>query len=1126
VLDDRAVGARLLGYWYDCVADEADALAAGERAAALPEFELAAVAAGRIPASVVNALPAQDPAAPLPVLVAVGRLSPKRRAVAPDGSEAFVPLWIPALLTRAGELRPDERRHPFLTRALLEPTAVAISIGRLDDAAEFYARKETALGSWRASWAWAMALWRAVVKEPLAQYVPAAWRFDAVARVVACESDGRSHAPLAIVDGARERIERASVLPLFERFAAGDASPADAAAEQSGHLGDEPLSADQRFALRRALALRDGDSLAIAAPPGTGAIALVRSLVASLVVDSVARAARPLDAVPPLVALLAPGNEEAARWVDASSRDDGGTASGHRRWIAQTDGYAVHLTAGDGEASPADRGHPKLPHRCAPSAEGGVADPVLAAERERSYLDSFALTYGHAAPSLDDALARLQAMTRDWRARLEADSRACERYAQLVPRGTDRATARARIAAPLDAAVGTAARELEAFDENRAHAARSAADSLQRYDGALSALAPRSLYERAFSWLASVEQHRRRRFAAALGVAPPADPKDFHSLQAWVEERRAIERARTIRADSKREALAQRLERAQAERAAALQAFDATANALDALAELAAAHGIELAQRAAAAEAPEELFDRLHRSEAFRCAARFWEGRRLRELARPDDARDSSGSERVLRRLRSIAMLHPVAVATLPALAAWYAADDAGTPLYAALDELVVVEAEQVDVARGALALPLAKRLLALGDPHGRDPLVQLEEARSRAKLHERFGDLAPWTHLQERGLLSYDRSAASLLRALPARVSLTAQRRGAPELVACCEELAHPGLHAIREAPARGSLPVLGYAHVRGRGEPRGASRVNEAEARIIVQFLIERREELLRTYPEAKCLADAVAILTPFAAQASFIAERLAEALRACHLRAEPDLAPRTPFRQGTAVPVVLYSHVLEPGEENALVDARPNLLALALLRASEHFVFFGDVRGLAQRPPDSPSGVLAKHLLASPANRLEGLPASFYGPDAELAAVDTLENHLALLDEALAGAAERLTIVSPLAGHGLPSDATLHRLPEIARRGIRVSIVSDCEIADGGVPLAASLRAHSIEWCVAGTIFASALAVDGSALYEGSFAWLGAPGPSRAGKGWLARGPGAARAADELRRYYASA
>ena len=167
-----------------------------------------------------------------------------------------------------------------------------------------------------------------------------------------------------------------------------------------------------------------------------------------------------------------------------------------------------------------------------------------------------------------------------------------------------------------------------------------------------------------------------------------------------------------------------------------------------------------------------------------------------------------------------------------------------------------------------------------------------------------------------------------------------------------------------------------------------------------------------------------------------------------------------------------------------------------------------------------------MLAKHLLASPANRLEGLPASFYGPDAELAAVDTLENHLALLDEALAGAAERLTIVSPLAGHGLPSDATLHRLPEIARRGIRVSIVSDCEIADGGVPLAASLRAHSIEWCVAGTIFASALAVDGSALYEGSFAWLGAPGPSRAGKGWLARGPGAARAADELRRYYASA
>jgi hypothetical protein len=397
---------------------------------------------------------------------------------------------------------------------------------------------------------------------------------------------------------------------------------------------------------------------------------------------------------------------------------------------------------------------------------------------------------------------------------------------------------------------------------------------------------------------------------------------------------------------------------------------------------------------------------------------------------------------------------------------------------------------------------------------------VQLELARARGNLRERFGDFGEWTPLEERGLLSYDRGAAGLLRSLPPAVALTTQRTCAPEIVACCDELAYHGLRAIRETPARAGLPALGYAHVRGQAGP---SRVNEAEARVIVQFLVERREALLAAYPEAKSLTDVVAIRTPFRAQASFIAERLADALRACRMRAEPDLAIGTPFQVQAPVPLVMFSHVLEPDADWALVDDGPNLLALALWGATDGFFFFGDLRGLARRPAGSPSGVLAKHLLAQTANRLEGLPTSFYGPAAELEAVDTPQGHHALFDEALATATEHLLIVSPLAGIALASDSVPRRLAELARRGVRVTIFSDGEAADG---LAASLRAAGVDWRVLDSIPASALAIDRSALYEGSFAWLGAgdeTGAPSPGKGWLVRGPGAAEAVDELRRYY---
>lgn len=242
----------------------------------------------------------------------------------------------------------------------------------------------------------------------------------------------------------------------------------------------------------------------------------------------------------------------------------------------------------------------------------------------------------------------------------------------------------------------------------------------------------------------------------------------------------------------------------------------------------------------------------------------------------------------------------------------------------------------------------------------------------------------------------------------------LTTHWRCVPNIIAYSNDLIYKRIKPLmpmRSPVEHEGLPMMGYAHVRGNSERSGSSRTSDAEARIIAQFLVNQRERLLAPY-QADALAKVVAIVTPFSAQAYLIRQRLGEALRARGLEREPDLVVGTVSSlQGAEARIVLYSHVVSPSDRSSYVDAKPNLLNVAVSRAQDHFLFFGDLASISNRPISTPTGLLYNHLVRDQANRLMDVPTSFYGTHADVQRITELAGHQAFLQEALESAREEI-------------------------------------------------------------------------------------------------------------------
>ena len=292
--------------------------------------------------------------------------------------------------------------------------------------------------------------------------------------------------------------------------------------------------------------------------------------------------------------------------------------------------------------------------------------------------------------------------------------------------------------------------------------------------------------------------------------------------------------------------------------------------------------------------------------------------------------------------------------------------------LYNFIDLLIVDEAGQVSPEIGAASFLLAKKALVVGDVYQIEPVWGVTRELDMALATDRGVVPAGKFHVLEENGLNTSESSLMKIASRACAYSkfgkkgllLTEHRRCYNELISYCNELVYGG----KLEPKRGystkdnnypfpGQPVLEHVQIStAKSDKRKSSRYNLAEAQKIRIWLDENYSIIKHAYPDAP-VDSLVCIITPFIAQAKVIRNELRS------LYADILVGTVHTF-QGGDRKLVLFSTVYGAEDGCAFLDYKPNLMNVAMSRAKDRFVVFGDINCLSTSR-QKPSGLLRAYL-----------------------------------------------------------------------------------------------------------------------------------------------------------------
>lgn len=246
-----------------------------------------------------------------------------------------------------------------------------------------------------------------------------------------------------------------------------------------------------------------------------------------------------------------------------------------------------------------------------------------------------------------------------------------------------------------------------------------------------------------------------------------------------------------------------------------------------------------------------------------------------------------------------------------------------------------------------------------------------------------------------------------------------------------------------------------MGYLHIDGRGmKPNGGSRHNPLEAETIAAWLVAHKDDIERHYGEP--LYKVVGVVTPFSAQVNAIKM----SLRKLEINGKDEQGLLTVGTvhslQGAERAIVLFSPVYSKHEDGRFLDSNSTILNVAVSRAKDSFLVFGDMDLIEMQPAFSPRGLLAKYLFSSDNNALQfefQKRQDLISAHTQISTLHGVEQHDEFLNKTLAGAQKKITIISPwLSWQKVEQTGFLASMALARSRGIDITVVTDknCNIA----------------------------------------------------------------------------
>ncbi|EOQ46621.1 hypothetical protein WES_03712 [Escherichia sp. KTE31] len=203
-------------------------------------------------------------------------------------------------------------------------------------------------------------------------------------------------------------------------------------------------------------------------------------------------------------------------------------------------------------------------------------------------------------------------------------------------------------------------------------------------------------------------------------------------------------------------------------------------------------------------------------------------------------------------------------------------------------------------------------------------------------------------------------------------------------------------------------------------------------------------------------KPLYKVVGIVTPFSAQVNAIKTSLRKLEINCSDEDDSLTVGTVHSLQGAERAIVLFSTVYSKHEDGRFIDSNSSILNVAVSRAKDSFLVFGDMDLIEMQPASSPRGLLATYLFASDNNALQfefQKRQDLSSANAQISTLHGVEQHDAFLNKALAGAQKKITIISPwLSWQKVEQTGFLASMALARSRGIDITVVTDknCNIA----------------------------------------------------------------------------
>ena len=840
-------------------------------------------------------------------------------------------------------------------------------------------------------------------------------------------------------------------MPLFNRFASREVHAAESLlapgakfSDRLGHSGDKfPLAKAQRDALSHFLDARHGDILAVNGPPGTGKTTLVLSIIAT----QWARAALE-KSEPPVIIATSTNNQAVTNIIEAFGKDfSQGSGAMAGRWLPELKSFGAYFPSSSRKAEAAKKYQTEDFFNQVESKEY-VEDALL------FYLEKAKAAFpGKECSSPEKVIELLHGQ-------LAAKSEQLIRLNATWQTLSQIRAARELIANDIEQYLDNL-NKLLSGQEQKVTLLKSAKTEWKKYR------AGESLIYSLFSWLPAVRNKRQYqiqlfledKLGALIAGNQWSDPETIErNIDGLLNSAEREQTTYRQQIDSTHEIV---LKEQQAVQEWQRLAFDL---------------GYEGDEELSFSQA-DELADTQIRFPAFLLTTHYWEGRWLMDMARIDDLQEEKkkkGAKGVTARWQRRMKLTPCVVMTCYMLPGnMQISEHKGqrkfekSYLYDFADLLIVDEAGQVLPEVAAASFALAKKALVIGDTEQIPPIWSIAPAidvgnmlaekilsgSTQEEITEKYTAIADLGKSAASGSVMKIAQFASRYQYDPelARgMYLYEHRRCYDNIIGYCNTLCYHG----KLLPKRGReesnlMPAMGYLHIDGKGElASSGSRYNLLEAETIAVWLAENQQNIEAHY--GKSLHEVVGIVTPFSAQVSTIKQVLGKQGISTGTNEKSLTVGTVHSLQGAERAIVIFSPVYSKHEDGGFIDSDNSMLNVAVSRAKDSFLVFGDMDLFEVQPASSPRGLLAKYLFESEKNAL-----SFdYKERKDLKTAGTkiytlhgVEQHDNFLNQTFENTSKHITIISPwLTWQRLEQTGFLDSMIAACSRGINVTIVTD--------------------------------------------------------------------------------